>query len=115
MTMTSKDSGISQFLSVSSSGLTRGPRVTGSAGGDFVVPIAPGRVCFLNQLDLPVANPVLDVLFSLNGQPWIVVLLEVHQSVNAIFLRKAGDDVALVFMDPTNEVVRNAGVERAIA
>jgi hypothetical protein len=50
--------------------------------------IVPGRIGFLDQLDLPASLPTLQFLFACNGDPDVCELLEIDQPVNAVFACK---------------------------
>jgi hypothetical protein len=50
---------------------------------------------------------VFDVVFALDRRLNVVVLLEVNQPLDAIPFRKSGDQAVAMFVDSSNEVVRD--------
>ena len=86
----------------------------GDSRREHIEQVLPVRVLPLDLRELPCPAPMLDVLFSLNGVSWFVMLLEVHEVLYVISLGEAGDCPFPVFKYPTDEVVGDANVEGAV-
>ncbi len=73
----------------------------------------PSRVQLLDQANLLLPAPALELLFTANGDLYVLEALIVDQAVALIFLRKAFNGIVLVLMDALLEEARDPNVERA--
>ena len=69
----------------------------------------------MNESDFPRARPMLDAFFALNGDAYIVVLLEIDQAFQIILLGEPWLEAVAVLKAAANEVTRHAGIKRAVA
>ena len=82
---------------------------------DRLVQVVPFRILRLDQLDLPISLPLLELFLARNCGDRIVVDFEPDQLVDSISLREAGNRLALVLVHAANDVVRYAEVERSVS
>src|SRR3954447_16813049 len=80
--------------------------------GDRRKEIAPIRVQFLDQSDLPRAFPFLQPLFAPNGKFDLLELLEIDQPMNRVPAAKSFSRVGAMFVNAANEIVGDADVQR---
>ena len=76
--------------------------------------IKPMRVCGIDQVDLPRAVPVLQLLLTRYGRVHAGKNLEMDQPVNGVFGRMAAGQRAAMLRQTLEQVRRNADVQRAI-
>src|SRR5262249_26750693 len=81
--------------------------------GYLIVEVAPVRIHRENEIDLPLARPVLDVLFPLDCSGGRVVALIVNQHLNSIAFGEAWYEAFPVLKGPTHEIIGDADVQRA--
>src|SRR5262249_8740680 len=81
---------------------------------EVVRQIAPFRFELINELELPGA-PALEAAFAYAGLCNRSVFLEIDEPDNAVFIRKARDELQSMLGHTPQQVVRNADVENAIA
>src|SRR5262249_21812594 len=87
----------------------------GSLLGNPVVEITPVRIHRENEIDLPLARPVLDVLFPLDCSGGRVVALIVNQHLNSVAVGEAWDQAFPVLKGRTHQIIGDADVQRAAA
>jgi len=68
------------------------------------IQVAPATVFALDQVDLPVPLPLLDLLLAVKRRLGRIVRLEPDELVDAVFFGKAGDDLVLVFPNSPQEI-----------
>ena len=69
----------------------------------------------MNELHLPTARPMLDVMLALDGVSDVIELLTIDQHLEAISLGKAfGRSLAMLKRSPGN-IVRDADIKSAVA
>src|SRR5215831_7710995 len=83
--------------------------------GNLVVEITPVRIHRENEIDLPLARPVLDVLFPLDCSGSRVVALIVNQHLNSIAFGEAWYEAFPVLKGPTHQIIGHADVQCAAA
>src|SRR5215470_4400169 len=83
--------------------------------GYLIVEVAPVRIHRENEIDLPLARPVLDVLFPLDCSGGRVVALIVNQHLNSIAFGEAWYEAFPVLKGPTHQIVGDADVQRPAA
>src|SRR5215831_7237038 len=81
--------------------------------GNLVVEITPVRIHRENEIDLPLARPMLDVLFPLDCSGGRVVALVVNQHLNSIAFGEAWYEASPVLKGPTHQIIGDADVQRA--
>ena len=82
--------------------------------GDRGKQIAPFRVLFLDQADLPVPPPLLERLFTGDRISRIVIALKPDQTLDAIFRREPRNRLALVLTDAANKIAGNPEIQRSM-
>jgi hypothetical protein len=80
---------------------------------DLVVEVPPIRIERPDQVDLPLAWPVLDVLLALDRGDGGVVLLVIDERLDAVTLRETGDEALPVLVDAPDQVIRDPDIKRA--
>jgi len=83
--------------------------------GNLVVEVTPVRIHRENEIDLPLARPVLDVLFPLDCSGGRVVSLIVNQHLNSIAFGETWYEAFPVLKGPTHQIVGDADVQRPAA
>lgn len=78
------------------------------------VKIGPMRIFAFNQIDFPVALPLLDLPFPDQCCLKALMGFEPHETVHAVFGGKAGDDACFVLPNATHEFEARTDVERPI-
>ena len=73
--------------------------------------IFPGWIHALDQEDLLIAAPALELLFSRNRSSNVGVGFNIHESVRSILRRKAGNHTGPVLAGSANHVVRHSRVQ----
>src|SRR5215471_17736400 len=81
--------------------------------GNLVVKVTPVRIHRENEIHLPLARPVLDVLFPLDCSGGRVVALIVDQHLNSIAFGEAWYEAFPVLKGPTHQIIGDADVQRA--
>ena len=76
------------------------------------VQIVPSGVLSLDQVDLPLTRPMLDVLFPLDGSQDVLVPLKERQHRDAIASGEPAAGACPVFPRSANNIVGHASVER---
>jgi len=79
-----------------------------------VVEISPIRVGALDEVEFPLALPLLDLLFPTDRRLDRSVRLEPHQGVDAIARSEARDCLAPVLGHPLHQIRSHADVQRSI-
>jgi len=74
----------------------------------------PLRIRSLDQGDLPLSVPLLNLFFSGNSRHHIICLFKVNKTSDLVPLRKAFDESGLVLVHSPLEIVRHADVERSV-
>ena len=80
---------------------------------DVRVEVLPVGIGCLDQVDLPLSAPLLQLLLARNSVPHVDVTLRVDQTPNAIAIRVLAASPGSVLVDATAEIVCHANVERA--
>ena len=75
--------------------------------------VLPVRVGLLDQVDLPLSVPVLELLFARDRSDHIAVHFKPDQPLDAVPLGKSRQDAFAVLPKPGHKVGRDANVERA--
>src|SRR3954467_4603145 len=78
------------------------------------VEVDPVGVELLAQGDLPIAVPVLQLLFAADRLADVVVGLVPDEAVDIVLCREPWDDPVFVLEDAPTEVVRDTNIERAV-
>ncbi len=58
---------------------------------------------------------MFQILLALEGQPDVVVALEIDEALLAVALGEAGDETLAMFKDASRQVGRHAYVQNAVA
>ncbi len=74
--------------------------------------IAPSRIAFLNQIDLPLPAPVLELLLTRNGEVHGAEELEMDEAVDAVSAGEPLDGALAVLMKPREKVGSHADIQR---
>jgi len=77
--------------------------------------IMPIRILCFDQRNFPVSPPFLHLFFSGDGGSGIIEDLEIHEPINGVPLRKTGDGLDAMFMNPSNEIIGDADVQCPVA
>ena len=80
--------------------------------GDFIIKIAPSRVCLRDQPCFPGPRPVLEILFALDGFNSRREDLEINQTTNVIALAMSVGATTLVLIHTPYKVSGYADVKR---
>ena len=72
----------------------------------------PIGVLALDQVDLPVAMPALQLLFAGDGVGHVVEQLESNEPMHTVVTCKAGHEVFTMLPDTADEVRRDANIKR---
>src|SRR5690348_6135943 len=67
-----------------------------------IIPIGPIRVVFLDQPDLPIPAPLLELLLARNRHRRIVIAFVPNQPIDAVARREARNGLGLVLVDAAN-------------
>lgn len=81
-------------------------------GGIEVVPMG---IVLLDQIDLPVAPPSLELLFEGDRLGDLSEFQPSDQTIHAVALGETGDILAFMLSGSSDEIVRHADIERAVA
>ena len=65
-----------------------------------------------DQIDFPLARPMLDVLFALNGVAGRRKNLEVNELGDVVLLRMSPHEMLLVLINPATQIIGHANIER---
>src|SRR5260370_6346429 len=85
-----------------------------AAAVQVVIEIDPMPILRLDQIDLPIPSPALDLFFSTQGRVPVVVALKPYQAVHSVFGGESRHHLVFVFPDSPGEVGRPPDVQRAI-
>ena len=77
--------------------------------------VDPLRVVLLDQVDLPLTVPALQLLFARDGGVHIAEHLEADEAEDAIARREAGDFPFAVLIEPCEKVRGYSNIERAVS
>lgn len=80
----------------------------------FVIPVLPAGIALIDQVDLPVAFPLLPAAFAGDRVPGEIELLEIDECEHLVFLTKDRAFAIPMLPDPAGNVARRADIERAI-
>jgi len=83
------------------------------SAADISVEIAPFWIEGYDEIDFPLARPMLDVLFALDRQRNRFVLLVVDEHLHIVTLREAFNESLSMFECAPNEIVGDANVQRS--
>jgi hypothetical protein len=72
----------------------------------------PIKVGFLDQRDLPIAAPFLQLLLTSDRRCYAIKNLEIDQPCKSISFGKTGHSFASVLMCPANQIVGHAYIKR---
>ncbi len=75
--------------------------------------VLPRRVLLLDQTDLLVAVPLLELLLAGDGSSDIAVEFEIHQTENLVASREARDSAEAMLKDAVVQVAGDTDVEAA--
>jgi hypothetical protein len=67
---------------------------------DCIKQIMPIRIMRFDQRNFPIPSPFLHLLFSGDSGNRIIEDLEIHEPINGVPLRKTGNGLDAVFMNP---------------
>src|SRR5579859_2779620 len=81
---------------------------------DRFVEIAPGRIGFLYQPDLPRPRPLLQPLFAMDRVADVLERLGVNKPVHRVLPAERASDTFPVLKDASRYVARHPDVERAV-
>jgi hypothetical protein len=76
--------------------------------GDVVREIAPGGIHLFDQIDFPLAGPVLDILLALNCPSRHLVALVIDKHLHIVLFSEAFCRFGPVLVNASNEIARNA-------
>jgi len=76
--------------------------------------VAPFRVRAVDEVDLPVAVPAFQLLFTRNGAFHVTEHFEVNEAIDIVARGEAGRATIAVLADPLHQVRRNTNVEGAV-
>jgi len=82
--------------------------------GDRLIEIIPIGIVLLNELDLPGAIPLLELLLPTNGFLDVFMDFVVDQAVNAVSFCEAGSDIRFVLVSSSYEIACHADVKPPI-
>ena len=77
--------------------------------------VAPLGIVAFDQIELPLARPLLQRLFALDSVADALEELTMYELGHAIFLSEAGHQSLLVLIDSSSDVVCYSYIERSIA
>jgi hypothetical protein len=80
----------------------------------LIIQIPPIGIRVFDKIDLPLARPVFDVLFSLNGIQRRIVYFIIAQLVEIIALGKALYGLRFVFVNSPDQIVRDPDIKRPV-
>ena len=76
--------------------------------------VRPMRVALVDQVDLPLPMPALELFFARDGQFHCANQLEMDESVDAILGSEAGDDIVAMLPQPAGQIGSDADLEGAV-
>ena len=76
--------------------------------------VSPMRVSLVDQIDLPRAVPVLELLFASDSALHVAEHLEMNEAVDMVFGGMPGKCIVAMLPQPAEKVGRYADVERAV-
>ena len=79
------------------------------------VKVFPLGIVNLNQINLPIAMPLLDQLFPRNSGKNIFMYFEPNQTAQIVLLRKSIDEFASMFVSSLHQITRHPSVKCAIS
>src|SRR4051812_1744851 len=97
------------------SGECRNPVPRSCGSDEILIQIAPIRIAFLDQLDLPCAVPMLEHLLARDSCVHREVLLVPGETMHCVVAREAEDQVAFVLPHALDQVRGYTNVECAVA
>ena len=71
----------------------------------MIVEVVPAWILFLDQIELPLPLPRLDLLLACNREPHILVSFGVDKGMYCVLFREALNQPVLVFENPSGKVV----------
>src|SRR5688572_18421416 len=77
--------------------------------------IAPLRILGLDQIDLPLPPPVLELLLTLDRPLHVAEHLEMNEAMDTVTRGEAGKRFLPVLPQPLHQVRRDTDVQRAVA
>jgi hypothetical protein len=80
---------------------------------EIVPQISPVRIRRADQVDFPVASPLLQLLFTRDRALHVVAALEPDESMQSILARKAGDRVIPMLPYTPDEIRRDTDIQSA--
>lgn len=72
------------------------------------------RVVPLEQIDLPIALPLLELFFAAQRRGRSIVRLKPNQPLDLVSFRKAGDELVFVLPNPPRELRSRADIKRSV-
>src|ERR1051325_6888401 len=85
-----------------------------SSDSDLGIEVVPVRIAFLNQPNLPVAPPILELLLACDCVGRIIIGLEPYELIDAITRAETADRLALMLVRAADKIVCDAVVKRAV-
>lgn len=76
--------------------------------------IHPMRIFGVNQVDLPLPTPVLQLLLARNGRLHCAEGFKMHQRINGVFRRMPWDQALAMLRQSLQKIGRYANVNRAV-
>src|SRR5947208_1514818 len=96
-----------------------GPCVRRDDGGiclnQQITQIAPMEVLALDQLDLPVALPPLQLLLPTDGFVRTIIGLDINKPVNSMGIDKRGTLATAMLRQPLLQLIRHPDIQSAMA
>ena len=76
--------------------------------------VRPMRIVFVDQVDLPLPVPALELLFAQNRWFHLPEQLEMNESVNGILRGESGECVAAMLPDSADEIGRDPDIDCSV-
>jgi hypothetical protein len=95
-------------------GMTKKRAEGKSLSSNRIVQVVPSRIVSQDQSHLPLAKPMLDVVFALDGRLNCFVKLEIDKAFDGVSLRKARDQSIPVFVDSPDKIACHPNVQDAV-
>lgn len=76
--------------------------------------INPFRICALNQIDLPIAPPFLEFLFTSDGRQRVVITLEPNKQVDVIAGREPLRGARFMLVGAAQQIAGYANIKSAM-
>src|SRR5205085_9696009 len=79
------------------------------------VEVTPVGIVFLNQSDLPIAPPLLDLFFACDCRHRVIIALEPDEPIDAVSGGEASQQLVLMLVHPTDQIIGDAQIQRPVS